>query len=369
MTDDIIKPPLTPQEFSLARQMFIKPERLLFLVDLHEEMESLWDDGKTRLDIVKDVMSCIIRRKANSKFRHQFAIATFTRPDDLNVIVDFSTKTDDLTIKFSSIQSSISSFSEPLDFALLFTKLESILNMDPDDSSSQQTLTRCILIFGRSREIPFISYNAPILQNKYFFLDILYLHHKINEENIHCQEIYDILSQISTESDINEQENPLISHKVSYTFETHPSAIRLYTYVAALLSHPINREHQLDFLEKIEITNDTLENVPITSKDTTIIDMNSPPTPPRTTTSSHHHPVDISGTETGTGSPPKASYHPIATTATTTSSNSPNRATTSNGNVSSTSTSSGTTTTATGIQSAVMSTFWNNATKKNTTNK
>mmetsp|Transcript_33598 Transcript_33598/g.34223 ORF Transcript_33598/g.34223 Transcript_33598/m.34223 type:complete len:82 (+) Transcript_33598:134-379(+) len=58
-----------------------------------------------------------------------------------------------------------------------------------------------------------------------------------------------MLSQLPTEA------NP---YKVSYIFETHHSALRLHTYLAALLAHPVNREHQSELLTKIEVTAESL---------------------------------------------------------------------------------------------------------------
>ena len=92
-----------------------------------------------------------------------------------------------------------------------------------------------------------------MLLQSYFYLDILYLHHKINtEEGALCQEIYDILSQLPNSA------NP---HNIPYIFETHNSNIRLYTYTAALLAHPVHRDHQYDILSKLEITNEKLDEI------------------------------------------------------------------------------------------------------------
>ena len=47
-------PPMTPHEFSMSRKMLSKPERIVFLIDLHNEMGSPWEEEKSRLHVVRD---------------------------------------------------------------------------------------------------------------------------------------------------------------------------------------------------------------------------------------------------------------------------------------------------------------------------
>ena len=124
--------------------------------------------------------------------------------------------------------------------------------MDLPDSQTNppEHILRCILIFGRSKEIPMISTREiPFLKNPCCFLDILYIHLKISEGGGElCQQTFDVLSQLPD----TESSNPFI-------FETHNSTIKLNTYMAVLMAHPVQRD--ADFLLRTDVTKASLDEL------------------------------------------------------------------------------------------------------------
>ena len=81
----------------------------------------------------------------------------------------------------------------------------------------------------------------PFLHHPDCYLDILYLHLKVNEEKVRCQEIYNVLCNLARCPHPN-GESGQVSNFSPYIFETHSSTIKLATHMAALLAHPVQRE-------------------------------------------------------------------------------------------------------------------------------
>ena len=100
-------------EFQKSRVMASLPERLVFFIDTHDEMNEQWNDNfESRMAAVKDgQLSCtctinqlsadshlitlidyyvliaigkFIRRKNNSPLRHQFALATYLSSEQVS---------------------------------------------------------------------------------------------------------------------------------------------------------------------------------------------------------------------------------------------------------------------------------------------
>ena len=108
----------------------------------------------------------IIRRKSKSKYKHQFAIATFSSKNNFDIVADFTTHVEDLLERLMFLQESQISLAvsnnvaEPLDLALLLSNLQSYLKFS--NETVDLPLTRCILIFGRSKEVIFLCISINI---------------------------------------------------------------------------------------------------------------------------------------------------------------------------------------------------------------
>ena len=103
-------------------------------------------------------------------------------------------------------------------------------NKDPSSSNSPK----------KSADTP---YYIPFLHHPDYYLDILYLHLRSDDVNVKCQEIFNILSHIVKDYYPHPNGNNVqISNFNPYILESHASAIKLASHMAALLGHPVQRE-------------------------------------------------------------------------------------------------------------------------------
>ncbi|CAN8003971.1 unnamed protein product [Ixodes hexagonus] len=214
------------------------PERIVICVDLSSEMEELpftFSDGSkhTPLFMVKRVVELFVHNKHKIDKRHEFALVVFHEVP--------------LWIKnFTSDPKDISNFLDDLnetrhcetcDLTLLFNSIMEqthVPEIGRDAEAAPPFLVRAILIYGRSGSIPLIHRNVDVLkqmmQSLYFFLDILYIHRPLTEDNC-CQEVFDSFVALD-------------EHLASYVFEVSRNATKLHNCMAKLLSHPLQRPHQ-----------------------------------------------------------------------------------------------------------------------------
>jgi len=117
-------------------------------------------------------------------------------------------------------------------------------------SFSSRSIITCALFL---QEPVISSTEIPLLQLPLYYLDVLYLHVKLTSDTAsRCQAIYSVLSTLQIDSD---------PPKCSYLFECHPSTLRLLGFCAALTSHPAQRQDQTEFLEKLEVTDQSLSSI------------------------------------------------------------------------------------------------------------
>lgn len=96
------------------------------------------------------------------------------------------------------------------------------------------TTYRTILLYGRSYSIPEIEYSGSIselLQSPYFTVDVVMTHEPPSSAN-HCTKIFKTLQEINTD-------------RFGYSFAVARNARNLHVAMAKLLSHPLQRPHQL----------------------------------------------------------------------------------------------------------------------------
>ncbi|XP_064477243.1 BRISC and BRCA1-A complex member 1-like isoform X2 [Ornithodoros turicata] len=207
-------------------------------IDLCSEMEDIpftFSDGSKHspLFLVKRVVELFVHNKHKIDKRHEFALVVFHEQP--------------LWIKnFTSDPKEICNFLEDLhetkecetcDLTSLFSVISEntvFPEMKKCDTPVPPFLVRTILIYGRSNTVPVVHSSIETLklkmQSQYFFLDILYIHEPVSENN-RCQEIFDSFI------DLDEQ-------LASYVFEVSRNATKLHNCMAKLLSHPLQRPHQ-----------------------------------------------------------------------------------------------------------------------------
>ena len=219
-------------------QLSTMPEHLCFLLDIDEENAQPWtpDSPNSRLMAIKDALVNFVRRKSNpGLLKHKYSIATFSS-EKVHLILPFTTSSEEFKVAVEALEPEInenhsssgssSSGTEGKTICIndILSQLGTLLELDShrpvrpttllpsrDDygsmfqrtSDKQHTatallqpqpdshrLTRCVLVYGRSREVPVVEQSThyiPLLHNPHCFVDILYVHLRGNEENVRCQ--------------------------------------------------------------------------------------------------------------------------------------------------------------------------------------
>ena len=259
----------------IRRKLMVAPENILFVIDVHEEMNSIFDftSLRSRLEVVKDLILTIVRRKSNNNLmRHRFAIATFSTNRRFHLLQDYTSNVSTFYSSLQSLNTSSSSSSSTFenesssfDLNELLMSITSCCSPLPPEtklpssssssSSSAVSLYRAVLIYGRSFEIPILTLTAPIppqVSSPSFIMDILYFHAKRDEEGVQLQAIFNSLIEFHRFIDEKAEKNEFI-------FEMVFNAMKLLSYAAALMTHPIQRaDSQTEFLEKLNVPLDLL---------------------------------------------------------------------------------------------------------------
>jgi len=243
-------------------------ERVCFVIDsnLTNSTRSL-DGGETLGELVKRCIMCYVARKAVNR-GHQFSATTFTTSSNeltlkwLHAEPGFTSSVEQFNVGLDHLLAPRSVFGEErqedgqdnedeVDLGDLWAKLADELtkrnNLQMSDNSH---ITRVIFLHGRSYCVPIASKSVPdMFKSPFFYLDVLYIHRKMNDEGVCCQDIFDCLA--------SEQDAILLAsslpERAFYTFETVPTALRLLSLFVALLSHAQQRELQSEALEKLNL--------------------------------------------------------------------------------------------------------------------
>ena len=236
--DDLITPIAPSPSRSALNQS------ILLCVDVCEENAEPWSTaepfGPTRLAVIKQTLAAFVRRKASADRRHRFGVCLLG--DSTLVHLPF---TSELQLVLATIDSlSVVKCQQRFDFDGFFDTIgdELPLETPPLPGAEATTLFRALLVFGRSHAVPHISVRPSLLDHPRFFLDALYVHKKMGEEGVVCQDTYDFfMDQLDAECG-----------KTAYIFEVAASLPRLHQHAMMLLAHPAQRDDQDSFLEKLE---------------------------------------------------------------------------------------------------------------------
>jgi hypothetical protein len=348
--------------------LLTKPERIIFLIDIHEEMAENWGNGNmSRMSAIKAALTNFMRRKSNPGIlKHQFSLATFRSSTEVRLVQPFTRSFESMEQAMKSLEPEISDkissanggSGGPVDLSAVLTRLgplvgvgeeggredDEFLLQSRDDfgfvsgggsvndakgvnnassssncnrssssgssgssssggnSSSSSNgnnqpysnhpdyLVRCILIYGRSREIPLVTASAnsttsvsasasasaavsaaateaetaaasaaasapfiPLLHTPWCYLDVLYVHLRANDEGVCCQEAFDALCGLHFHAS-TWGSRPVARHGSPLVLETHATSIKLASHVALLLAHPAQREGQEGLESKLDIS-------------------------------------------------------------------------------------------------------------------
>ncbi|KAM7286462.1 BRISC and BRCA1-A complex member 1 [Ixodes scapularis] len=214
------------------------PERIVICIDISSEMEDLpftFSDGSKHspLFMVKRVVELFVHNKHKIDKRHEFALVVFHEVPLW--IKNFTSDPKDISNFLDDLNET--RLCESCDLSGLFNGIMEqthIPEIGRDVEAAPPFLVRVVLIYGRSGSVPLMHRNVDVLkqmmQSLYFFLDILYIHRPLSEDNC-CQEVFDSFVALD-------------EHLASYVFEVSRNATKLHNCMAKLLSHPLQRPHQ-----------------------------------------------------------------------------------------------------------------------------
>jgi hypothetical protein len=165
-------------------------EEILLCLDVHNEMGEAWGEGSvSRLDVVKAALGHFVRHKAAMNPQHRFGVCVLS--DDASLVLE---PTEEIGLVLAMIDACREA---PNPASFDFTKLVQGVDLwfGPrlrEPFSVDAPTMRCVVFFGRSREMPTCSEGKPcsLLEHPGFFLDILYVHKKLskgNPEKLICQ--------------------------------------------------------------------------------------------------------------------------------------------------------------------------------------
>lgn len=200
-------------QINSSKMLLTKPERIIFLIDIHEEMAENWGSANiTRMSAIKAALLNFMRRKTNPGIlKHQFSLATFRTSTEVQLVQPFARSFEVMEEAMKSVEPEISdkissSSSATVDLSSILMRLgylleieessggddefvlqsrddfgfvssggrpsnnanarnTSIINSSNSSNNSSSThrtqndhhpdhLVRTILVYGRSREIP-----------------------------------------------------------------------------------------------------------------------------------------------------------------------------------------------------------------------
>lgn len=250
-------------EISMKRKHLTKDEKIIFLFDVDAEMGTPWDQESTSLPryvVVKEYIEMLIRRKSNFTSAHRFSLAVFNDASAIRLIQNFTSDVEEMLAAFGRIDSemipsqqvSFPSEQRSIDLSELVNRLSFIF--PPEEALIEEHyLTRCILIYGRSYSPPTITNEIELIRNPKFYIDALYIHVRHSEEGTCCQSAFDTLCLL--------QEYMNESGKVSFVMETIQSNFRLLNHCSSLIAHSAQRLDQSDFFDKVDISDEYLDEL------------------------------------------------------------------------------------------------------------
>ena len=151
-------------EFQAERLQLSSLEHVLFLIDVHPELDTIFDssNNKSRLQVICDLIQRILKRKTNnSLLKHQFALAIYSDAEHFFVLRPFKTNTEEV-LELLKVLRVVEESTEELDIHLLFDRVYQSFSGLIDNPS---TILRCIFVCGRSFEVGFHKTSSILSQS------------------------------------------------------------------------------------------------------------------------------------------------------------------------------------------------------------
>eukprot|EP00735_Rhodelphis_limneticus_P006872 TRINITY_DN19330_c0_g1::TRINITY_DN19330_c0_g1_i1::g.15909::m.15909 TRINITY_DN19330_c0_g1::TRINITY_DN19330_c0_g1_i1::g.15909 ORF type:complete len:247 (-),score=17.34,sp/Q5R7L2/BABA1_PONAB/29.66/1e-19,VWA_2/PF13519.1/0.0062,VWA/PF00092.23/0.025 TRINITY_DN19330_c0_g1_i1:3-686(-) len=203
----------------------------------------------TRLEVVKQGISTIVRSKSVLDNRHRFGLCTLLT--DVQWCLDFS-KPDAFLEQLNYVECA-GDFRQ-CNLGSLFDQTLAHAQQNPPEF--QNSTLRVIFIYGRSWTTPGIGSTIPpsvmqLFSWPSFFFDVDYLH-QASKENEHIQATFDFFFWL------HDTIQPYIQHRAhtswhGYVFETSLSARKAHVAFASLVAHPMQRPNQETFEARPQI--------------------------------------------------------------------------------------------------------------------
>ncbi|CAM9407672.1 unnamed protein product [Ascophyllum nodosum] len=267
--------PLVPEERRRLMVASMCPEDIVLCVDIGPEMGSKWCGAgpggvaTTRMRVVQAALVGFVRRKSSFNHRHRFALCIMgkgvqvVRPltSDVRSVQDAIERLQHAPWPETPIRDEL-----PFDFsALLACIAERFPPLNPPAStmgaavSQIRPVVRAVVVYGRSYTCPLVPVSGetqmPLLSHGRFFFDCLYIHRKPSEDDVVCQEVFDLIAAMETHGDG--------SH--SYLLECGHNLQRFNANMASLLAHPVQRDLQEAFFNKLNSGGGTASGEPGTA--------------------------------------------------------------------------------------------------------
>lgn len=216
------------------------PEKILFIIDTVKERQCTpfklgTGATYTPLFMIKRVVENFLGAKSTIQSGvHEYAIMSLDS-HDATWLCDYTCNIKTVLNHLENIvEDAPDEEQKTYDLGQLF---ETIHARVANPAKNQPTfVSRVILIYGRSNSIPKFytgqRYLENLTENPYFFLDVLFVHEPLSDDNM-CEAVYAEIAALDTTN-------------FSYIFEVGRNAAKIHDNMAKLLAHPLQRPLQKD---------------------------------------------------------------------------------------------------------------------------
>ncbi|KAF2900000.1 hypothetical protein ILUMI_06193 [Ignelater luminosus] len=233
--------PLTETEIIIPQRTLPSsnvPEKIIIVLDraLDENCFEIMSGKKyLPLFMLQHAIKLFLHNKTAIDNQHEFALV-FLNENSATWIHDFTSSPQDIirTIQSATVCEPEDIFDLNSVFDLIAKRVE--LDIPKNNLLIPPTfVVRTILLYGRSYSIPQLNKTNEIeelLDSPYFTLDVIMTHEPPSSAN-HCNRIFKVLQQIDTKG-------------FGYSFSVSRNASDLHLAMAKIVSHPLQRMHQLN---------------------------------------------------------------------------------------------------------------------------
>ncbi|GJQ77053.1 hypothetical protein Trydic_g23625 [Trypoxylus dichotomus] len=216
------------------------PEKILIILDRAEDEVSTYfelnNGNKLKpLDMLKDSLKFFLNTKNSIDKRHKFALLTLNE-NSASWIHDFTNNVQSIIQEMEEIEECETE--DIFDLATVFDLINKNVKVPPSKNDliiPPPFVVRAIFLYNRSITMPQIEMTDEIrklLESPYFTFDVA-MTHEVPDSSNKCNLIFKELQQLDTKG-------------YAYFFPVSRSASLLYTAMAKLLAHPLQRCTQKD---------------------------------------------------------------------------------------------------------------------------